>query len=386
MAPVAAKKREAPTVPTPCRPKKAGRTLKGQADPVEEKCTLVLKTLQSAGLPPLACELLEKVLPLSLAICQDQRHGFQERMMVATGAALSAREAELQRQVEAAQGKVEAAVTAAQEAKDSVAAAEAGCRAQQEAVAAAKALLVDAAVAFRAAKGELAAAREAQSLGEVERAAAVGSRNTLERAARELFQPLKQGLLEQGAAAEKAAELLRSLEGIVDLAESLAAALPKALATPLAERSAFNNMVMQQLEDFLSKHSAQLQEAIEAGEPARAQCAAASQATQVALETASGAQVEAAAAFTAAREALEAQERDAAAAKQAVRDAGAQLRRLESSLGEAQVELDGFSCGLRAFGELCSRQTPTPEPEAHTAGPEPAAAMQGEESTEGGAA
>lgn len=155
-------------------------------------------------------------------------------------------------------------------------------------------------------------------------------------------------------------------------------ALPAALAKSPDARGQFDLMAINQLEGEIEKLVAEQDAILAAAAPVQAKCEAAIKAAQEQLARAKGEQRAAAQAFDVASKEQAECEATSAAMQKAVRSNLQLSKKLESSLNDAEVEVELFEQGPReTFKSLRERITPPPMTEVHaeeeTASPEPMA-------------
>merc|ERR1711956_39220 len=216
--------------------------------------------------------------------------------------------------------------------------------------------LAQTAIKFRKAKQALAEARQAQQEGckEVKKLVADCEVLTL---AMTCFEPLKNGTLEPPHSMEAAQHLLKLLKDRLELDDTLSAALPTALVTPILERSSFTTMVIHQFGDVLKARVEDFEKRCEAEESSKQVLADAVLTAEKALELAAEHQMEAANVFTSENDAYGVKTKEVHDKKKAVREARPLIRKCESSLAELQIKLDEFQKGpLDAFEKLQSRR------------------------------
>jgi hypothetical protein len=211
----------------------------------------------------------------------------------------------------------------------------------------------------------LAAAEETERTGNAPGLAVEAEYQGLKCALDEHLKVLKEGSWETGAAKRHLDALLPLATKLTD--ESLVTALPSTCIKPAADRSAFDNMVMDQLEASLTSRLTQLNADVEAAKPAKAQRAADVAAAQHVLKEAEEAQQKASEATTAA---LSAQKDTLAVLELAKSEVAAfkpQLRRAKEAADEAQAEVDLFHDNCRQnFSFLAAYTTKVEEVVATT--------------------
>jgi len=326
-------------------------------DPVAKQCHTVAEALQSASLPPVIKEAMVAVIPNALAMGQDERHDFQEQMVQTIGNTLHGVEADLHMRLAEAGGGVQEAEKRAEELKHEQALAEDAVLAAFEQSLQKKRALAQTAMKFREAKQALAEARQAQQEGCKEVKKLLGDCEVLTLAMKR-FEPLKNGALEPPHSIQEAEHLLNSLKDRLELNDTLSAALPTALVTPILERSSFTTMVVHQFGDSLQANIEDLGERCKAEQSSKQVLADAVLIAEKAFEVAAEHQMEAADVYTSEKDAYGVKTKEVHDKKKAVRETRPLIRKCESSLAELQIKLDKFQKGpLDAFEKLqCRKQ------------------------------
>jgi len=295
------------------------KRVRAPLDPVVKECHTVAEALRCADLPPVIKEVLVAVIPNALAKRQDERHDFQEQMVQTIGNTLQGVEAGIQNQLAEAERGVQEAEKKAEELKQEQAVAEDAAKATFELSLEKKKALAQAAMKFRVAKRALAEARQTQEEGFKE-----VKKFTLDcevlNSAMTRFEPLKNWTLEPAKSKEEAEHLLSSIKGRLELDETMSAALPSALVTPISERSSFTTMVVHQFGDILKARIEDLGDRCKAEESSKEALTAAVFAAEKDVEIAAGQQMEAADVFSAENDAYGAKMKVVQDLKKAVRE------------------------------------------------------------------
>lgn len=328
-------------------------------DPIAIKCEEVVAAFKGAPDMPLPIrELLSAVLPLAM-VPQEERHIFQESVIMAVSEEMAKVESGLQAAVAQAETQVCGVCHEKEQQVAGMAKLEAELTDKKTVAKEKKYALAKDANDVRIAKGVLAEAEEQKTAGENEIAAAALGKSELEAAIHETLLPLKEGMpivVEQDAPA-KVARLMSQLEQLVGLEQSMALVAPGALGKLPASRGAFETMVVEQLTEQSTKRLAALEAQVENAMPAKAALGAAVNSAQVALAEARVRQRASAEAFIAARSAEEEGEAALAAASKALKAMGPQQRIAEKALQGATHRLEAFRAGPSvSFSEL---RTPT---------------------------
>ncbi|CAK0862125.1 unnamed protein product [Prorocentrum cordatum] len=197
-------------------------------------------------------------------------------------------------------------------------------------------------------------------------------RAELRAAVADVFQPLKDGTIEQDTES-KAAALVTKLQRLVHMEESLFTVAPAALGKVPAARGQFELMVVNEISQQCAKRLAAFDDQVEQAAPARAANADAVARAQAQLAEARGRQRASAEAFTAARTEQEQSEAKHVAAAKERREAGPRLTRAEKALQDAAGRLEGFLAGPAvSFAELRTRTAAAEEEPPLEAAPVPA--------------
>jgi len=325
-------------------------------DPVAMQCNNISEALRCADLPPLTKETLEAVILNALAFHREERDDYQEQMVHAVGNTLHDLEADLRKRLAEAERHLQEAVAKAEELKQKQAHVEEAAKVKFDMSLEKKEALAQTAVKFREAKRGLAEARRAEQVGCKEFKKFGGDSEVLALALTDIFEPLKNGTLKPAHRNQEAEQLMNSLKGRIELDDTLAATLPKALVTPISERSSFTTMVVHQFEETLLAHIEHLRLEGEAEKSSREVWAAAVSKAEKVFEIADGYQREAAKIFTAENDVYQQKTQVVMEKEKALKNTRCLLRECESSLADLQIKLDEFQKGpLEAFKSLQCR-------------------------------
>jgi len=333
-------------------------------NPVERKCHEVADSLRKfKDLPVEVSMLLGDVIPFSLALCQEERHAYQQGMVDVLGQELHRQEQFLEvgvAEVEAALDNL-AKEREAQEA--GLADLETALKAKETEAGEKKNALADCALGFRHAKEGLAEAQGKQRVVDKELEEVDAKRAALSTLIVGILEPLKEGTLDKETVPKAAAELVPMLQCYFHVEESLVPAIPAVLSKEPSARGSFDTMAATQLEDQAKKALQEFATTTKSMEASKAECAAATAAAQEALIAARDAQRVGAGAFTTADEEWKAAEAAVDAAKQALKSFGPEKTRRLKVLQKAQGALECFRDGpLATFKELSTRSSQSGEP------------------------
>lgn len=206
----------------------------------------------------------------------------------------------------------------------------------------------------------VAAAQEAERAGNAPGLIVEEEHQALKCVLDEHLKVLKEGSWETGSAKRHLDALLPLATKLTD--ESLVTALPSTCIKPPAERSTFDNMVVDQLESSLTSKLTQLSADIETAKPAKAQRAADVEKAQLILKEAEDAQQKASDDTTSA---LSAQKDTLAVLEVAKSEVAAfkpLLKKAKEAADEAQAEAELFHDNCRQhFTSLSAAETPKVE-------------------------
>lgn len=339
---------------------------------VDPKLASVKHTIESADLPEPCKAMLLAMLPHSLCVLKDLRTEQQSRAVEMISEVYDAIELKLKNTAE----KESAKVTEIEASKDTVdkALAEAESRhsGTTATVESSKAALAQCFGVTNERKLALAAAEESERTGNAPGMAVEEEHRGLKCALDEHLKVLKEGSWETGSAKRHLDALLPLAAKLTD--ESLVTAMPSTCIKPPADRSTFDNMVVDQLETSFTSRLTQLNTDIEADKPAKAKRAEDVAAAQQLLKDAEDAQQKASDATSAA---LSAQKDTLAMLELAKSDVAAfkpQLRKAKEAADEAQAEAELFLDNCRQHFSFLAEQTtkveeviaPTPKVEEVT--------------------
>jgi hypothetical protein len=322
---------------------------------VDPKVASVKQTIESADLPEPCKAMLLAMFPHSLCVPKDLRSEPQSRAVEMISEVYDAIELKLKNtaetesakvtEIEASKGTVDAAHTEAESRHSATTATVESC----------KVALAQCFGTTNDRKLALVTAQEAERTGNASVLVVEEEHRGLKCVLDEHLKVLKEGSWETGSAKRHLDALLPLAAKLTD--ESLVTALPSTCTKPPADRSTFDNMVMDQLETSLTSRLTQLSADIEAEKPAKAQRAADVAAAQQVLKEAEDAQQKASDATTAA---LSAQKDTLAVLEIARSDVAAfkpQLRKAKEAADEAQAEVDLFHDNCRQHFSFLAAQT-----------------------------
>jgi len=327
--------------PAAKKPKTDSATTEPKTDPT---MTGVIEGIQQASDLSDDCrQMLLSLLPGSLAIPSDQRHEVQHTAVDMIAEALAGVEASLQASIDNQKASLTDVEGTKSELDSKVAAVEVQLSSATQFQESKKAALAEAQRGKNSAAEKLTAAQEAQRLGDAEVVVAKEQKHALDNGMDVHMKAiLSEGLDEaQGEAHYKA--LLPVVKSLC-LDDSLMTALPAACARQIAERGAFDKMVLDQLEKSLVDKAGELQKTLDESAPAAAERAAAVEAAEAELETAKAKQKEAA------DELVNAQKSSAEASK-AVDAAKAAVKTFVPDYQKATAALDACVESLNKFKE-----------------------------------
>mmetsp|Transcript_21464 Transcript_21464/g.64079 ORF Transcript_21464/g.64079 Transcript_21464/m.64079 type:complete len:369 (-) Transcript_21464:28-1134(-) len=332
--------------------------------PVQRLCATVDGGIsQPAGVPKVVQRMLSDMLEASLATPVGERHKFQASVVGMIGQVLSDTEASLQEEVSRLGKDVATAEGDKVKGEAAVREAEATHAVKEAAAAGAKSVLASAAEAVKAATEAVKTAVADQDAAENDIQAAGQRRAKLAGAMEECTAPLVDGSVEEGAMRSLVIKLVQVLKGY-QLDQSMMTAIPEALSKKPLDRGHFDTMVVQQLNDEVSKRLAAFDRTIQDAEMTRAACVSTLQAAESSEAAAKQQRVMTAQAYLAAQAAHRESANGLEGARQALAGAQQEIEQTLEWTEDAKARLADFRAGsLAAFVELRDREAPKePEP------------------------
>jgi chromosome segregation ATPase len=327
---------------------------------VDPKVASVKQTIDSADLPEPCKAMLLAMLPHSLCVPKDLRTEPQSRAVGMLGEVYDAIELKLKNAAEAEGAKVKEIEASKDTIDAALSEAESRHSATTATVESCKATLAQCFGTTNERKLAVAAAEQAEREGNAAVLIVEEEHQGLKCALDEHLKVLKDGSWEIGSAKRHLDALLPLATKLSD--ESLVTALPSTCIKPPADRSTFDNMVIQQLEATLTEKLTKLSADIETEKPAKAQRAAEVATAQQIFKEAEDAQHKASADTTSA---LSAQKDTLAVLELAKSDMAAfkpTLRKAKELADEAQAEVDLFQDNCRQhFSHLAAHTTKVEE-------------------------
>jgi len=313
-------------------------------------------------------QMLVSVLPTSLGVKQDLRHGFQEQVVGMMESALQGLEGKISASIQSEEATV-ANEDSEKARRESVKTdAEAALAAKVEEVAV-KLSAVEADVAAHStAKDALKEAKAAQKSGDKELEDAGKNKEKLEGAMKDLYEPLKVG---EGLKPAESKRLLKNLEAYlkkISFDHAMAAASQVALQKASGERTSFDQLVLTQVDADLSSRVAALETTLAEGLPGKEARQAAVDAAHSLAETADSKRSSSIEAHDAAEGEEAALRMSCNEATESVEDHALEVETAKLSFQAAKERLTEFQEGpLAAFRELKERTTPPPVVEEEAA-------------------
>jgi hypothetical protein len=349
MAPKKGSKRATTTPAAAGRPGKAAKLT-----PQEEQLQAVAQAIDTVGLPDDCREMLLAVLPMSLGMPSDTRHAVQERIADMVGESLAkalsdknAAASKASEEATAAEGR-QAELQAAQEAQDACA------RAASEAAQEKKAALNSADAALTEAKAEAAKKAEEEQAAKEAEAAKKAECDDFDALVAEHLGPLKDGTWDEGTLnGQQRVEHLQPALQKADLDASVTASLGISGSKKASERSAFDNMVLEQVATSLHEKAAALRRELAEKGPGLAAATAATAAQAAEVDKAEKAAQECKSTFEQAQAQLQESEAKSRAAAQELKAFSTEAKRAAKGSEAAHSELELFKSGpLAAYEAL----------------------------------
>lgn len=326
--------------------------VKGPAAAIKTRCDAVKKSIQHA---PDCSDRVKQMLCNSLSFTvgthKAERHPFNERFVAMIEQVLAAEDARLKNVV----SSLDAAFTELSPAK---ATREAALE-HAKAVSAEKGAASDAAnqavteigATVKAANAEVKEMKKAQTAGDEEVEGSVAKKAQLEEAMTNSFGPLVAGT--SGDDKAKQIKAVFAIAKSFEFDKSLMSTAQQVFQREAAERGAFDQTCLEQLQAAFSSSVAKCQEEIEAGAPAKAERAAAVERAEAAKTAAEATQTDLKAKAAEAKDAKAAAASEQQAAAKSLADFMPDLKAAGDGLDAARQTLKSFEEGPRVtFNEL----------------------------------
>lgn len=332
-------------------------TKKMKVDPITTKCDLVSAAIvKLADLPVTTCDMLKMTLPLSLGVCQNERHQYQQSNVEVVAKELSKIEAKHQSKVNEEEVAVGSIEQDKQLHESTVIELKTTLGTKKDMLHENKLKLCEEATAFRNAKLALKGAEERKEIREKELAEIECKIVDLEDICQNTFQSLKEGSVEQTEATKLASELIARVQKLFSLNETLATTIPSALGKEPAARGPFDTLAIQHLEENFEKCLTEWKAFNRDAEAVKAEHAAEVHTALEAFKLAQERQIASAETFTTSRKEMEETEQLLMEAKKNLERMPAAQQKAKKKLQNAQNELNAFRQGpLSIFAELCDR-------------------------------
>jgi len=333
---------------------------------VAEKCSELTKVItDAADLPADVVKMLVDVLPHSLGQPKDKRHRFQEQAISAVDGVMRVVEESLKKTMEESRAKVLEAKHQAAPSETAVAESELRLRQESERFVSETKTLAQTALEFRAARTAVHEAEKSLQTGDEDFKVALKKKAELQAIADDI-EPLKSGMVPEADVEKRCNKLLSALKQLeLGFDEAMLLVLQTSLAKAPSQRGQFDNIGIDQLDKYMAKHVAPVEEVINAGEAGKQQRATAVESAKKAFEEALKAQKLRATGFESTWTSKKDSERSLETARQALKDLASQTKSCDKALYKAEAESDVFQEFVRStFEELKERTTPEPvEPE-----------------------
>jgi len=257
-------------------------------DPVQEKVDAVIAAMGDGDYEvpgPWSCrEMLVAMAPSALRTLQDERHSYQETMFGMLAEVFETEETRREGCVAEVKVKLEASEaeqSTRQAAKDS---ADAEVQAKMEEIAGKKEVLAQDSAIVRSENAKLQEASEEKICAENDNQVHMTEKEKGLQMQNEHLEMLKDGQCENVRDQRSHLSALTPFFKKLSVDASLITAMPSALGKKPAERGSFDNMVVQQIEETLTKHLSSLDEKLASTEAVVAEKTATAEATSVTLE------------------------------------------------------------------------------------------------------
>jgi len=325
---------------------------------VDPTMTGVIEAIEQATDLSDSCrQMLLAFLPGSLGVPSDQRHAMQQSAVDMIGEALVEVEASLQASVDKQKASVIDVESTKNELDGKVVTAEAQLRDTIQFQESKNTELVEAERSTLSATETLAAAKETQRTGDAEVVAVKERKLALDNGVDVDWKAIMTGGLEETQAEAHYKALIPVVKSLA-LDDSLMTALPAACTRQLAERGAFDKMVLDQLEKSLADKAAELQKMLDESAAAVAERAGAVATAEAELEAAKTKQKEAADELVKAQSASAEASSVVEAAKAAVTEFLPEYQKATAARDACVEKMNGFKdYNLLCFHTLKTRIT-----------------------------
>lgn len=328
---------------------------------IEKSCNVVANAILLAELPDSVTNMLTAIARQSLGVAKEDRHPYQEEVIVMMGATLNSVEAAMSARIATKEGQV---AEAGKEMASRVEAAEAAmamAKAKAEATEVAKTEVTKSAATHKEAKGALAAAEAEQLAGNASLESALSMKTKLESALANTFMPIKIGTADPGQIKEGVAALLK-LGKEAHFDESMLSSLPAAVSQAPDARGSFDTMVIAKIEEEINKRIAELNDELSKAEPTKAEFLAKVSAAQQQLESAARAETEAKTALMESQAAQKEADATQRTAAKTVKDFESDTKKVTADLEKEKAKLEELRAGALASYKALSERSNTPPP------------------------
>mmetsp|Transcript_32713 Transcript_32713/g.90254 ORF Transcript_32713/g.90254 Transcript_32713/m.90254 type:complete len:384 (+) Transcript_32713:57-1208(+) len=342
-------------------PSRAAKKLR--ASPVDAKCKQVIDGLRESALPEVAFQPLAAAVGNCLGVVREERHAFQERVIDAIADIFGKTDARLEKAIanaRAASEEIQTKISACEAEAEGAAAKLDALQGEKQAH---KLQLASDAQAFQAAKATLEQKVVAQTHGLNELLSAEQQKAEVESLAKEI------GTVHEASNKVQACEeLVKRMLKHVGIDESMRTAIPCTLTKAPSALGSFDKMVIEQLNDSVSKRIEKLDEMIASTDQVKEALAKDVSAAEMQNEVAKKKQMASARAFIAAADKVNAAEEAHKGLLKDVSELKKQLRTSDRQVGEAEANSELFKDGpLAALAFLRERSTPCTEPSGDVA-------------------
>jgi len=332
---------------------------KAKKDPLKEQFREIVSSWDKAPVPEDVKRMLEDILPCALGVFSDERHSFQERVVASVAAVMGDAEAAFNGEIKTSRAQHNQASADKPLQEKEVAEATVSLESAKGEAQRLKVLLAEAATTFRAKTAALSEAEDARALDAQKAVEASKRKADYETALQDLvFLKTISAEEADGAARQKQlATLLKKYK----FEESMLIALPAAVAKAPEARGQFDIMAITQLENEINKSISEEESVLAAAKPGQDKCDAAVKSAEDSLAAARAQQRTVAKQFDVASKHQMTCEESLAAAQKALKSLTSSIKRLESSVYNAEAELELFQQGpMETFKTLQNRATPVP--------------------------
>eukprot|EP00929_Paragymnodinium_shiwhaense_P000556 TRINITY_DN1007_c0_g1_i1.p1 TRINITY_DN1007_c0_g1~~TRINITY_DN1007_c0_g1_i1.p1 ORF type:complete len:354 (+),score=174.07 TRINITY_DN1007_c0_g1_i1:113-1174(+) len=322
---------------------------KAAADPLTAKLETVAAALESAHLPAPSFQMFSSMMPHTLGIVREERHRFQEEAVALIESELKKKEDSLDQAIKSAHASKEVMAMQLTTLQADLTKLQETVQQKKEELQKRKVALAEDARAFQKSKATRQERLDQQDIGLADMTKAEASRTKLDGFVQQINEVHKED-------AKGIDKFLKDLCKLVDIDDSMKTAIPSALSKATEARGGFDVMVVQQLNERITKCMDELKAKIANQEPMKAALETDVKEAEATHQTNKKAQMTSAKAFAEMQELVEAEEAKAKQTHKEITAAKRHDKKAAEAVAEAEKHLGDFRQGpLEAFSFLKER-------------------------------